>query len=329
MRVTIPVMALELGGGTRSLVKIAEGLSQYGHDVRFLIPRDSPVQWDVKVPILRVTALKPGVFPPADVILPNFWPTVMPAWQSGRGKVVRLCQGYEPLWVTDPVARETYRLPARILAISRWVAEKIKEDTGQDAQVIPLGVDHEILHPPQRPAERTGILYIWRHKAHGYDFKGSDDFVAALGPVLARHPDLPVTVVTPEPLPVSIPCPCRVEVAPSDQELADLYRQTKLFVSTSWFEAFSLGPLEAMTCGAAVVSTDCGGIREYAVNGQNCLLVPPRTPDQLAEAILRVLEAPGLAGQLGEHGIATGREWPWVRTWDVVDHAIRMAVSNP
>ncbi|MFZ5823277.1 MAG: glycosyltransferase family 4 protein [Bacillota bacterium] len=322
MRIVIPALSLELGGGTRSLVRLAEGLARHGHAVELLIPTGARVHWELPVPVRWVPALTPQAFPPCDLILTNFWPTVLPAVRSGAGKVVRLSQGFEPLWVQDPGARESYLLPVPILAISHWLADQIRRETGREARVIPLGVDQPTFGPPEPGSERRGLLYIWRHKSQGYDFKGSDDLLRALGHVFDFYPELPVTLISPDPFPVEMHYPCEIHFAPDDAQLAACYRQTALFVSTSWFEAFSLAPLEAMACGAPVVSTDCGGVREYARDGQNCLLVPPREPRLLAEAILRVLRDRALGARLGAGGVETGREWSWERSWKAVDQAL-------
>jgi glycosyltransferase involved in cell wall biosynthesis len=329
MKITIPAIALELGGGTRSLVRIADGLARYGHQVRFLMPTGARIHWPVTVPITQVPALTPQVFPKSDVILANFWPTVLPAYQSQAGQVVRISQGYEPLWVRDEGARASYDLPVPILAISNWLAGLIQADTGKPVDVIPLGVDHDVFTPPAAPSERRGVLYLWRHKSQGYHFKGTDDFMRAIGTVLNYHPDLPITVVTPDRLPIEMPYPCHLVVAPSDAQLAELYRQASLFVSTSWFEAFSMAPLEAMACGCPVVSTDCGGVSEYARDGENCLLVPTRSPNQLAQGMLRLLNSPALGQQLAAKGIETAQQWTWTRTWDAVHTVLQALVAKP
>lgn len=323
MKITIPAFNLELGGGTRTLVRVAEGLAAYGHDVAFLIPERGGIQWKVTVPVISVPWIVPDAFPKSDIILTNFWSTVPPAWESGAGQVVRFSLGYEPLWVKDPRAKETYLLPIPTLAISQWLASRIEAVAGRRPQVIHLGIEQETFVPPPPDAPpRSGILYIWRDKTLGYGFKGTDDFVQALGPVMQRYPRLPLTIVTPVACRVHLPYPHRVVVAPTDAKLAELYQQAAVFVSTSWFEGFSMPPLEAMSCGAAVVATNCGGIGEYARHQVNCLLVPPRTPMALAQAILTVLGDPALRQRLGAAGVATARDWSWQRTWKEMHEAL-------
>jgi glycosyltransferase involved in cell wall biosynthesis len=74
------------------------------------------------------------------------------------------------------------------------------------------------------------------------------------------------------------------------------------------FQAFGLPALEAMACGAVSVLTDAGGVREYARDGENCLLVPPRDVDAAAGAILRLLSDEPLVTRLRDAGFVTSRE---------------------
>jgi glycosyltransferase involved in cell wall biosynthesis len=64
-----------------------------------------------------------------------------------------------------------------------------------------------------------------------------------------------------------------------------------------------------MACGTVSVLTDVGGVREYARDAENCLLVPPRDPDAAARAILRLLSDEELHQRLREGGLATSRNY--------------------
>jgi glycosyltransferase involved in cell wall biosynthesis len=68
----------------------------------------------------------------------------------------------------------------------------------------------------------------------------------------------------------------------------------------SWTEGLPLVLLEAMARGRPVVATPVGGTPELVTDGETGLLVPPRDPEALAEALRRVLDDPDLARRLGE-----------------------------
>jgi glycosyltransferase involved in cell wall biosynthesis len=66
--------------------------------------------------------------------------------------------------------------------------------------------------------------------------------------------------------------------------------------------------MEAMAAGVPVISTPLAGVPEMITDGIDGLLVPVRAPAQLADAIVKLLDAPELGQKLGAAGQASARE---------------------
>lgn len=75
-----------------------------------------------------------------------------------------------------------------------------------------------------------------------------------------------------------------------------------VFSLPSLWEGLSLALLEAMAAGLPVVATSVGGTPEVVVDGATGLLVPPRDPTALAEAITHILTNPSMAHRMGQAG---------------------------
>ena len=69
-----------------------------------------------------------------------------------------------------------------------------------------------------------------------------------------------------------------------------------------WQEPFGLVGPEALAHGVPLVGFDIGAIRDYLVDGQTGILVPPVDTDALAKAIDRILNAPEEARAMGLRG---------------------------
>lgn len=74
--------------------------------------------------------------------------------------------------------------------------------------------------------------------------------------------------------------PCR-----NIDELRNMYQSADIFVFPSHAEGFPLALLEAISSGLPCVATDVGGNRDVLGNGSCGILVPPRRPDELANAL--------------------------------------------
>ncbi|MCB9897489.1 MAG: glycosyltransferase family 4 protein [Planctomycetes bacterium] len=79
------------------------------------------------------------------------------------------------------------------------------------------------------------------------------------------------------------------------------YRTLDVVVDAAWQEPLGLTALEAMVFGRPVVGTAAGGIPEIVEHGVHGLLVPPRRPDELAAAIVRLARDRALRERLGRH----------------------------
>ncbi|MEC4813396.1 MAG: glycosyltransferase [Scytonema sp. PMC 1069.18] len=76
------------------------------------------------------------------------------------------------------------------------------------------------------------------------------------------------------------------------QQLPTYYAAANVCVVPSDYEPFSLAAIEAMAAGTPVIASNVGGLRHTVMHDQTGLLVPPRNPDALAEAIGQVLTNP-------------------------------------
>ncbi len=87
-----------------------------------------------------------------------------------------------------------------------------------------------------------------------------------------------------------------------DRTLAAAYREARLTVLPSEYEAFGLVLLESLAEGTPVVASRVGGIPEVVEDGRAGLLVPPNSPRELAGAIGRLWQDRALAERLGRYG---------------------------
>jgi glycosyltransferase involved in cell wall biosynthesis len=73
-------------------------------------------------------------------------------------------------------------------------------------------------------------------------------------------------------------------------------------------EGLGVSLLQAAASGVPLIASGAGGIPEIIEDGVNGYLVPPRDPEALASAVVRLLEDPEKARSMGESGRRIVRE---------------------
>jgi glycosyltransferase involved in cell wall biosynthesis len=213
----------------------------------------------------------------------------------------------------------TARLAARIVAVSRDTRRALLAQ-GYPAplmEVVPNGI-HLVGHygngSGRTALAELGVpdgVPVVGEVARLCDVKGQRDLIAAL----TRLPDVRAVFVG-EDLETGGAYRHRLEreaevlgvrdrvVFAGYRPSAPILAELDLFVLPSWIEGMPVTVLEAMAHGKPVVATPVGGTAEVVVDGETGLLVPPRDPERLAEAIARVLADREYARHLGEAGRA-------------------------
>ncbi|MCX6357932.1 MAG: glycosyltransferase family 1 protein [Candidatus Aureabacteria bacterium] len=98
----------------------------------------------------------------------------------------------------------------------------------------------------------------------------------------------------------------------SDGELAALYRGAEALVFPSFYEGFGLPPLEAMASGTPVIASRIPAVVE--VVGDMALLCDPHNPEEIAEAMHRVIGDEALRKKLIAGGIGRAKAFTWQKT---------------
>ncbi|MBW4698072.1 MAG: glycosyltransferase family 4 protein [Aphanocapsa lilacina HA4352-LM1] len=113
---------------------------------------------------------------------------------------------------------------------------------------------------------------------------------------------------------------------PADADLPLLYSGAHLFVFPSLYEGFGLPVLEAMACGAAVLTSARGALAEVA--GQAAVLVEPQSTQGIAAGLERLFE-PKVRAKYRTLALQRAAEFSWEHTAEATWRVIEGVGSPP
>lgn len=96
-----------------------------------------------------------------------------------------------------------------------------------------------------------------------------------------------------------------------NERMAALYGDHDIAINPSLVDNMPISVLEALASGLPVVSTDVGGVPYIVEHERSALLVPPRTPAAMAEAVMRLADDPALAERLRVTGKEAVAQYAW------------------
>jgi GT2 family glycosyltransferase/glycosyltransferase involved in cell wall biosynthesis len=277
-------------GGTQVVVDIAHRLTREGLDAKILIlgTADRKQLYDFQEPLFahpllvdtEEAFLANPVLTPRTVVS-TLYKTVPACHRFARARSVphvHFMQGYECLFEHGIFYDEVsalYKVADRTIVTSEWLRTRLEvHAVTHQVTKLPLGVHSAIFFPGSdaftRRNERPRIGMVLRH--------GPDKGQAMLRELLARAHASGVkadwTVFAGDEYSLTSSESLRVIRTPIDRYgLARELRALDVFVDASLHEGFGMLPLEAMSCGAAVIASDSGGVREFIEDGISGVLI--------------------------------------------------------
>jgi glycosyltransferase involved in cell wall biosynthesis len=316
-----------LSGGIKNVCEHADRLADRGYRTH-IFALDGGPSWfplNTKVRQFPNYAIMQRELKKLDAIkIATWWKTLSAVWnscdprQGGRGVPFYLVQdieeSYYPHWpAMQEKVRQTYRMPVHLLTIADWTARQLEERFGREASNISIAIDSNTFRPNRTEEyEPFRILACSRGSQH---LKGFHMTVEAVREVHRRLGACSFATFGAEECSIS-EVPYRHYDRPSDRTVAGLYANCGVFVQTSLHEGFGLPILEAMACGAPVVTTRAEGNEEFCHHEWNCILVDKEDIEGIIQGIVRVLTDRQFAEYITANGRETANQYNWTHVLD-------------
>ncbi len=198
-----------------------------------------------------------------------------------------LIQGYENWSVSEEYLHSTYQMDFTNIAVANWLKPVVETHSQKPCYVIKNPVDvgfYQISNPLENRKQHTvAALY------HTTPCKGFSYLMEALLQLKEKYPDFQAEIFGIPPRPAEFPDWIVYTQSATAEETVAIYNRVPVFLCASVEEGFGLTGLEAMACGAALVSTAYQGVLEYA-DETTALLSPVKDVNALAENVSDLFE---------------------------------------
>ena len=322
------------GGGVHSIIQEAEGLNRLGHHVQVLISEIHKTQYarfydkqfssglfvTIEDDASIINAARS-----ANIIVATHFISVRMlrklALESGQRLFVYYVQDYEP-WIVDRNSEHFDQAfssygeleGAVLIAKTRWLCKKIKEEHGLHVHKIAPSIDTRIydvnpvgnrnktlqisamIRPfsPRRGAQQTIEVLSIINQQVGSKLKivvfGCDDS-------LLKQLDIPEDLNLEN------------QGVIVREQVAEILKTSDLFIDMSTYQAFGRTAIEAMACGCGSIIPEKGGGSEYDWGGTAALPVPTDNPELASKLVLELLQNDDNLNYLRERGIASASQF--------------------
>lgn len=222
---------------------------------------------------------------------------------------VYLIQGYETWDNEEAYLKYTYALGMKNIVVASWLQRIVDVYGRSEAVLIKNPIDTNVYRVTNSIENRNpysiGMLF------HTASEKGCQYAWKAVEKMKRKYPQITLTMFGAHKPERKLPDWVRFVYKASQEQTVQIYNGVSIFICASVEEGFGLTGLEAMCCGAVLVSTQYQGVNEYAIHENNALLCPVKDVESLAKNGIRVIEDRVLRLRLSENGVRTGKDFGW------------------
>jgi glycosyltransferase involved in cell wall biosynthesis len=353
-----------LAGTEIATYHLAEHLAQHGHEVHVITSLDEglpEVSYEKGFHIHRLPRVRirfAGVFAfwidivrilqkiKPDIVHAQSFGSGMPALLSNRLlKIPYVIYGrgsdvYLPSWFTKLTARTVLKNAGAVIALTEHMKDAMQAIYSRNVITVPNGIN--LNENTERGAEGGGpgkrVLFVGRLNL----VKGVQYLLSAMKTVHQELPEAKLILVGDgeerehlETLTDGLGIRECVEFAGRvpHEKVEDYMSQAEVFVLPSLSEGFPVTILEAMACGLPVVATRVGGVPDIIEDGTNGYLVDTMNQEQIAEALLKLLQDEKLRKDISGNNREEVRKYRWdavaVMLEGIYQNSLKLSQCSP
>ena len=320
LKITYIMVWTKVCGGSKIILEYASRLAKKGHEINIVTYDEKPTWYPLsdKVNFIRVPNDRDIIdyIPKSDVIVPTSWKCIRKAIESNKGPIAFFEQGGSHLFELNKLSERKkeivsnrMKLPPFIYTVSQYSADKIKEIYGRDSSIIYNALESSVFYPRNnvRKSEDISITIVG---PEDFKFKNIGEILGVIRELKAKYP-IRLNWITQTKPTVNKEEGKDAIINPEQKVIGDILRDTDIYICNSEYESFGLPTLEAMTCGAAVITTDTGGMRDFVQDEKNALVIKHHDKDDIKEKIERLINDKDLLHRISENGMKTASRFNW------------------
>lgn len=337
LEITYIMVWTKVCGGSKIILEYANRLAKKGHKINIVTYDEYPDWYELsdKINFVKVPENEDieKYIPNSDVVVPTSWKCIRKAIKANKGPVAFFEQGGSHLFEIDrlseikrKVVYDRMQLPPFIYTVSKYSAEKIEEIYGKSSSIIYNALESKIFYPreKERNEKETSITIVG---SEDFKFKNVGEVLEVITELKEKY-QIKLNWITQTEPKINKEEGKNAIVNPEQKVIGDVLRNTDIYICNSEYESFGLPTLEAMTCGATVITTDTGGMRDFVIDRENALVIKHHNKEDMKEKIEMLINDKNLMHNMAQKGIITASKFNWDNTILSMEKYFREIAKN-
>ena len=330
LNITYVMTWTEVCGGSKIILEQANRLTLLGHSVNLIshFPKPTWFPLNEKIKFIQVPwekVLCEDIPKNSDIIVATYWREIYECIEQKIAPVVYFEQGDFHLFDKEALDNRTFNYINKqlqtvpyVYTVSSFAKNKLKEIYNKEADVIPNAVDDKIFFYKEH--KKNDIINITIIGAEQVKFKKIQLIVEAVNKVKQDGYKIKLNWITP-----TAPEKIKEEaiINPKQIVIGDTLRKTDIYICASMYESFCLPVLEAMTCGAAIITTNNGGNMDFVRDNENALIIEKDNVEDIYNKIEILINDETKRKAISAQAVETAKEYSWKKTIEKLEKYYR------
>ncbi len=318
-------------GGSKIILEYANRLAQRGHLIT-LVAYDEKPNWfrlDKKINFIKVNESEKieNHIPDSDLIIATSWKCIYSGLKANKAPVVFFEQGGSHIFNVESLSKEKRKTVEDrikkvpfIYTVSEYTRNQIMKVYHRDSEVMYNAVDENIFFTDNNKKEDRDNISITLIGSEEFKFKNVDVILEAVRILGEKYSNIQLNWISQTKPKKNIE---KAIINPPQIEIGNILRKTDIYICNSEYESFGLPTLEAMTCGAAVITSDTGGMRDFVIDGKNALIIKKNDVNDIVNKVEILIENPIYRSRIIKEGINTSKRFNWKNSIDAMEKYFR------